>query len=300
MMQDELKETTTAVTSKLNNWWDVFIDNLPNLAVAFLVLIVSLILSKYISSFVEKIVRKRVSKNSVATIIGKIVSTVIALVGLFLALGVLKLDEALKSLLTGAGIAGIVIGMALQGTLSNTIAGIVLSFRDNIRIGNWIETNGFSGEVMEISLKEFTLKEADNNIVVIPNKMILENPLKNYSLTTKMRVMLECGVGYNSDLEMVERITKETIHNAFSQIESPDDVEFYYREYGASSINFLCRFWIDSENTIEILRSKSKAIIHLKKAFDENNINIPFPIRTLQFDNEINANVQMHSASKEQ
>lgn len=298
-MQDTLQNTTSTVTNKLDNWWETFVNNLPNLAVALVVLVISFLLSKYISSFIEKLVKKRVSKNSVASIIGKIVSTTIILIGLFLALGVLNLDEALKSLLTGAGIAGIVIGMALQGTLSNTIAGVVLSFRDNIRIGDWIDTNGFSGEVIDINLKEFTMKEADNNIVVIPNKMILENPLKNYSLTTRMRVMLECGVDYDADLELVERITKETIANTFEQIKNVEEVEFYYREYGDSSINFLCRFWIDAESSLERLRAKSKSIIKVKQAFKENNINIPFPTRTLQFDNkmQIEANADMSSFS---
>lgn len=294
MTQENIKETTTVVTKKLNNWLDIFIDNIPNLIVAFIVLVFSFILSKYISSFVSKLVQRKVAKRSVANVISKIVSITILLIGLFLSLGVLNLDEALKSLLTGAGIAGIVIGMALQGTLSNTFAGIVLSFRNNIRIGHWIETNGFAGEVIEINLKEFTIKEADNNLVVIPNKMILENPLKNYSLTTKMRVSLQCGVGYNSDLDLVQKVTKTTIANAFSQIKSNDEVEFYYQEYGDSSINFLCRFWVDSESALEKLKAKSKAIIQLKKAFDDNNINIPFPIRTLQFDGNLETSIHNH------
>lgn len=294
MTQENIKETTTVVTKKLNNWLDIFIDNIPNLIVAFIVLVFSFILSKYISSFVSKLVQRKVAKRSVANVISKIVSITILLIGLFLSLGVLNLDEALKSLLTGAGIAGIIIGMALQGTLSNTFAGIVLSFRNNIRIGHWIETNGFAGEVIEINLKEFTIKEADNNLVVIPNKMILENPLKNYSLTTKMRVSLKCGVGYNSDLDLVQKVTKTTIANAFSQIKSNDEVEFYYQEYGDSSINFLCRFWVDSESALDKLKAKSKAIIQLKKAFDENNINIPFPIRTLQFDGNLETSIHNH------
>jgi small conductance mechanosensitive channel len=141
---------------------------------------------------------------------------------------------------------------------------------------------------MDINLKDFTLKEADNNIVVIPNKTILENPLKNYSLTTKMRVFLECGVGYSSDLEEVERLTKEVIKNTFDQINSTEEVEFYYTEFGGSSINYLCRFWIDSENALEKLKAKTRAIVEIKKAYDKAGINIPFPIRTLQFDNKLN------------
>ena len=230
---------------------------------------------------------RRVEQNSITNMVGRISAVVVVLAGLFLALGILNLSKTLTSLLAGAGVAGLAIGLALQGTLSNTFAGVVLSFRKKIQIGHWVETNGFSGEVMDINLKDFTLKEADNNIVVIPNKKILENPLKNYTLTTKMRVFLECGVGYESDLEQVEQLTKETICNTFDQIEKPEDVEFYYTEYGGSSINYLCRFWIDAENALEKLRAKSTAIIEIKKAYDKADINIPFPIRTLQFDNKL-------------
>ncbi|MBN2869246.1 MAG: mechanosensitive ion channel family protein, partial [Flavobacteriaceae bacterium] len=116
--------------------------------------------------------------------------------------------------------------------------------------------------------------------------------LKNYTLTTKMRVFLECGVGYESDLEQVEQLTKKTICNTFDQIEKPEDVEFYFTEYGSSSINYLCRFWIDAENALEKLRAKSKAIIEIKKAYDKADINIPFPIRTLQFDNKLSFEAQ--------
>ena len=93
--------------------------------------------------------------------------------GLFLALGVMNLSKTLETLIGAAGVSGLVIGLALQGTLSNTFAGIVLSFRKSIEIGNWVETNGFSGEVVEISLKNFVVKEADNNMVLIPNKINL-------------------------------------------------------------------------------------------------------------------------------
>ena len=127
---------------------------------------------------------------------------------------------------------------------------------------------------------------------MIPNKTILENPLKNYSLTTRMRVFLECGVGYESDLEKVEQLTKDVIAKTFDQVEKPEDVEFYYTEFGDSSINYLCRFWIDAESMLEKLRAKTKAIIEIKKAYDKEGINIPFPIRTLQFDNKLSVKSQ--------
>jgi small conductance mechanosensitive channel len=286
-MENTLMNAFNNLVDKLKGWVTTIVENLPNFILAILVLIVAYFLAKYINKFVSKLVKKRVQQKSISNMIARISAVVIVLAGLFLALGIMNLSKTLTSLLAGAGVAGLAIGLALQGTLSNTFAGIILSFRKKIRIGNWVETNGFSGEVIDINLKDFTLKEADNNMVVIPNKMILENPLKNYSLTTKMRVSIECGVGYKSDLETVETITKQTLVNTFEQIDNACEVEFYYTEFGDSSINYLCRFWIDAESMLEKLKAKTKAIIEVKKAYDKEGINIPFPIRTLQFDNKL-------------
>lgn len=286
-MKSQLSEAYNLLIDKLESWFNAIVSNIPNLILAIIVLIAAYFIAKYVNKYVTKLVSRKIQQNSITNMIGSLSSVVVVLAGLFLALGILNLSKTLTSLLAGAGVAGLAIGLALQGTLSNTFAGIVLSFRKKIQIGHWVETNGYSGEVIDINLKDFTIKEADNNMVIIPNKMILDNPMKNYTLTTKMRVFLECGVGYESDLDHVEQLTKQTICDTFDQIKSPDDVEFYFTEYGGSSINYLCRFWIDAENALEKMKSKSKAIIEIKKAYDKENINIPFPIRTLQFDNKL-------------
>lgn len=286
-MKNTINEAFENLIDKLKNWVNIIVESIPNLVLAIIVLTISYFAARYVNKLVTKLISNKVPQVSISNMIARISSVVVVLAGLFLALGILNLGKTLTSLLAGAGVAGLAIGLALQGTLSNTFAGIVLSFRKRIRIGNWIETNGYSGEVIDINLKEFVLKEADNNMVVMPNKLILENPIKNYSLTTTMRISLECGVGYESDLEKVEKLTKETLANAFDNIESADNVEFYYTEFGNSSINYLCRFWVDAESMIGKLKAKNKAIIEIKKAYDKESINIPFPIRTLQFDNKL-------------
>jgi small conductance mechanosensitive channel len=280
------------VFEKLELWKDIFIKNIPNLTIALVVLIIAYFASRSISSVINRTIGHRISQKSVRDLVSRVASAVIFLAGLYIAMTVLKFDDTLKTIVSAAGVSGIVIGLALQGTLSNTISGVVLSFRKNLNIGNWVETSGYSGEVIDINLNYFVMKEADNNMVVIPNKTILESPFKNYSLTTKMRVSIECGVEYGVDLEKVEKLTKETITSHFNQKEIDKSVEFYYTEFGDSSINFLCRFWIDSENALEKLKAKSKAIIEIKKAFDKEEINIPFPMRTLEFVSDNNLNVK--------
>ena len=289
-MKEQFNTALGNLVSKLEGWFNTIIEYIPNFILAILVMVTSYFAAKYISKLVSRLVSKKVNQQSITTAISRVTAVVVVALGLFISLGVLNLGKALTSLLAGAGVVGLAIGLALQGTLANTFAGLILSFRKKIQIGNWVETTGYSGEVIDINLKDFTLKEADNNIVVIPNKTILENPLKNYSLTTRMRVFLECGVGYESDLEKVEQLTKEVIAKTFDQVQKPVDVEFYYTEFGDSSINYLCRFWIDAESMLEKLRAKTKAIIEIKKAYDKEGINIPFPIRTLQFDNKLSVN----------
>ncbi|NRD20083.1 mechanosensitive ion channel family protein [Winogradskyella eckloniae] len=286
-MKEQFNTALGNLYEKLIGWFNTIIESIPNLVLAILVMVAAYFTAKYVSKLVAKLIDKRIEQKSIKDAISRVSAVIVVALGLFMALGVLNLGKALTSLLAGAGVVGLAIGLALQGTLANTFAGLILSFRKKIQIGHWVETTGFSGEVMDINLKDFTLKEADNNVVIIPNKTILENPLKNYSLTTKMRVFIECGVGYESDLEQVEQLTKEVIATNFEQVKSSDDVEFYYTEFGDSSINYLCRFWIDAESMLEKLRAKTKAIIEIKKAYDKANINIPFPIRTLQFENNL-------------
>jgi small conductance mechanosensitive channel len=280
-MKPDIENTTQVVTSKLQGWWDTLISNLPNIGIALVVLLLSYGLARLIYNLVLKVVYKKVHQTAVTKLVARASAIAVVLMGLFLALSALNLGKTVTGLLTGAGISGIIIGLALQGTLSNTIAGIVLSFRKSIKYGNWIETNGFAGEVIDIKLSTLTLKEADNNIVVIPNKAIMENPFKNYSLTKKMRVSLNCGVAYSSDLSEVKSITTEVINKHFNQEEIDETVEFYFTEFGDSSINFLARFWIYGENGLAKLRAKSEVMMKLKEAFDKAEITIPFPQRTL-------------------
>ncbi|MDX1470197.1 MAG: mechanosensitive ion channel [Flavobacteriaceae bacterium] len=296
-MKEEFNSSLDNIVLKLEGWFSTLIEGIPNFILAILILLVAYFIAKYVGSTTAKLVSKKVHKKAITNIVEKVVALLILIVGLFIALGVLNLSKTVTSLLAGAGVIGLVIGFALQDTLSNTVSGIIISFRDKIRIGNWVETQGFAGEITEINLKNFILKEADNNMVLLPNKSILENPLKNYSLTDTMRITVGCGVGYESDLEEVKTLTQKTITEAFDVPNSPDDVEFYYTEFGDSSINFICRFWINGTKAKDRLDATSKAIMAIKKAFDDADINIPFPIRTLQFDNKLSLDKQSASNS---
>lgn len=279
----KLNDAWDKMLTRLDGWFDQFIVNLPNIVIAIVVFIVVVIASKYLSRLSLKILSKSSLQKSMKNVIAKLISVFIILIGLFLVLGILDLSKTLNTILAGAGVAGLAVGLALQGALSNTFSGIVLSYIKQIKFGDWIESNNFEGEVVDIDLRAVTIRQPDNNLVYLPNKLVLENPIKNFSSTSQSRVILHCGVGYSSDLEFVRDLVQKTIFESFEPVASPEEVIFLYKEFGDSSINFETRFWIDSTSALEVAKAKTEAMIFIKKAFDKNNINIPFPIRTLDF-----------------
>lgn len=281
-MKDELKgqfeDSYSGIVDKLEGWLDAIFVNHPNLLIALIVFVLAYILSALVRKYLDKMLKGRVEQASLRSLIATIASIVIISAGLFIALGVLKLDTVLQSLLAGAGVAGLAIGLALQSSLSNTFSGVYLSIQDIINIGDWIETNGYQGTVQEINLRNVVIKEPDNNLVMIPNRLIVENPFKNFGLTTRIRVILKCGVSYGDNLREVEKLAKDAIRDKFP---TDENIEFHYLEFGNSFINFQLRFWVDAKAKLTILEARSEGIKILKEAFDENGIDIPFPIRTL-------------------
>ena len=280
--KSQVENSYEVVQDKLDRWSDLILYNIPNILVAIGVFILFYFLANFVRKYLKKLLTKFISQPTLRSLISSLVSVLIIGAGLLIALHVLNLDTVLKSILAGAGVAGLAVGLALQSSLSNTFSGVYLSVRDIINIGDWVETNGFMGTVVEVNLRNTVIKEPDNNLVILPNKMVVENPFKNYGLTTQIRVILNCGVAYESDLEEVEKLAKKAISENFENDEDKE-IEFHYLEFGDSSINFQVRFWINATSKLTILEARSKAIKVLKQAFDKNGISIPFPIRTVYF-----------------
>lgn len=286
MQENEIVETTekawSDLTTKIYNWADSIVMNLPNFLIAIIVIILFVIFAKYASRLVDKIFRKSTAQDSIRTVSVKVFRVVIISFGIFLALGILNLNSVLTTILGAAGVLGLAVGFALQGTLHNTFSGIIISFIPKLQIGDWIETNDFAGFVVDINLRSVIIQTVDYNLVVIPNSKIVDAPFKNFSRTPRGRIILECGVGYESDLPKVQEITENAIKEIFDQ-QAGESIQFYYTEFGDSSINYQLRFWADVANQGDVYKSQHNAILAIKAAYNKHNINIPFPIRTLDF-----------------
>lgn len=277
-----MESSVDKLLDKLYGWWESFLLMMPNLLIALAVLVASVFVGRLLKKLAVKIMRRFSDNSAVIKLMSNIITVVVFVAGFFIALGILHLDKTVTSLLAGAGVVGLAISLAFQDPILNVISGVMMSMREPFKIGDMVESNGFFGHITQISLRSTRIKKFSGEDVIIPNKMVLQNPIENYSLTKYRRVEIPCGVGYGDDLEKVEKVAVKAIkENIPHDKERP--VDLIYTEFGDSSINFILRFWLDVVEQGNYLEVKSKAIKLIKKTFDENEINIPFPIRTLDF-----------------
>jgi small conductance mechanosensitive channel len=270
------------VIDKISQWLITLIYMLPNIAVAVLIVVVFYLVAKLGRKISGNILNRFSRHLSVNNLISQVIFLIIFLVGFFIALGVLELDKALTSLLAGVGLVGLILGFAFQDIAANFIAGIIISFEQPYKINDLVETNDYFGTVKEIRIRTTEIITPQGEHVIIPNKEIYTNPLINYSISGRRRIDLDIGISYGEDLERVQKITIDAVKEITHQ-DNSKDVEVMFKEYGESSINFTLRFWISTTLEKDYKTAKSDAIIKIKKAYDANEILIPFPIRTIDF-----------------
>lgn len=277
-----INNTWQLLSEKLIGWGKDLVLFLPNFVAALLLLVIVIIIARFVRNVIRRILTQFISNIPIINYITGVVHYALLLIGFILILSVLQLDKAATSLLAGAGVVGLAIGLAFQNPIKNTVSGFIMSYRDFYRNGDWVETNGYYGFIEKIGIRVTHLHLTSGELVVLPNDAIVTNSFKNISINGKRAVVIKIGISYGDDLEKVEAVVRATIEENIEHIES-ETPEIYFQEYGDSSINFMVRFWIDKVAEKHYLKVKSDAIKAIKKAFDQNDITIPFPIRTLDF-----------------
>lgn len=279
-----ISELTKEITGKLSGWGETFAQMLPNLIVAVLVLGLFWLGARLMCSASDRALRRFDTHEAARGLVSRLIRIAVLLTGLMVALGVMNLDKALASVLAGAGVVGLALGFAFQDLAGNLISGVGLAVHQKwpFKIGDLVETNDVFGVVDKIHLRTSIIRTLDGKLVVLPNKQIYQDKVVNYTVSGRRRVDLECGVSYGDDLDKV----KEVVTQALEGVQGRDcsrDAEVYFTGFGSSSIDLVGRIWIDYEKQQDFLDTRSEAVVAVKRAFDENDIVIPFPIRTLDF-----------------
>ena len=276
----DFESTFEQAWDKVQEWVRALIVMLPNIVVALIALLVFWVLARVVRKATQKILG-RVHLTARA-LLANIAQAAVLAAGLVVALSILQLDAAVTSLLAGVGIVGLALGFAFQDLAANFISGVGLSIRRVLAPGDIIETNDEIGVVEKIELRSTMMRTFNGDLVMIPNKDIYQTKVKIYGTPEgHRRVDLTVGISYGEDLEKVRRVTLDAI--ASVEVRLDREPELFYEGFGDSSIDFTVRFWISFRKWTDFLAARSEAVMRIKKAYDENDITIPFPIRTLDF-----------------
>lgn len=185
-----------------------------------------------------------------------------------------------SNLLLSAGAAGVVLGLAARQTLGAIIAGFVVLFSRPFEVGDWVRIDENEGIVTDISVVNTQIRTFDDEHVMIPNDQITDSPITNLSRTDRLRVQVDVGVDYDTDIEHAARVAVEAMESCEEVMEDqvPDVV---LERFGDSAVVLNLRFWIDDPSIRRKWAAQNAVIEAVKSAFEREGIKIPFPQREL-------------------
>jgi small conductance mechanosensitive channel len=268
-------------TNLLVGWgqtlWDVVIESGPGLFFNILLFALIVFIFYKLANLAQMLVEKAIDSAEVELslllrrMVRLLVRNMILFLGVLIALA--QVGISLGPLLAGLGVVGFIVGFALQDTLSNFAAGMLILIYRPFDVDDFVEVGGVSGMVNHMSLVNTTILTFDNQTLVVPNSKIWGDVIKNVTAQTIRRVDMVFGISYTDDIPKTERILQEILDSQEAVLDDPEPIVRVH-ELGDSSVNFIVRPWVETGDYFETYWAITRAV---KMRFDEEGISIPFP-----------------------
>ncbi|PHQ44456.1 mechanosensitive ion channel protein, partial [Halorubrum sp. C3] len=210
----------------------------------------------------------------------KIVAFLVLFAGVTVAFGAAGYQGFLRSLATIAAAATLAIGFALQDVIKNFVAGVFIYTDKPFRIGDWIEWNGNSGVVEDISFRVTRVRTFDNELLTVPNHALTSDVVKNPVAKKTLRLKFVFGIDYEDDVETATDIIVEEAEKSDAILEDPAP-SVRLTELADSYVGLQSRIWIDDPSRADFVKARADYVKAVKQRFDEEGISIPFPQRTV-------------------
>ncbi|MEX0976845.1 MAG: mechanosensitive ion channel domain-containing protein [Woeseia sp.] len=265
----------------LNIDWATLSEQIQTLGVEFGINLIAALLIFYIGRTVARLLarglRRLMQSQSVDPILESFVSNLIywALMAFVIIAAITKLGVQTASLIALVGAAGLAVGLAMQGSLANFAAGVLIVMFRPYRVGDWVEAAGISGSVVQVQILTTLLQTADNKQIIVPNGQIMNSIITNYSTNTTRRVDMVVGVSYDDDIDAVREAIQSLV-DADERILKDPPCQIVVAELADSSVNFFVRPWVATADFWPVKFDLTEAV---KKRFDEDGISIPYPQR---------------------
>ena len=258
---------------------DALVEQAPEFLMTYglkaLAAIVIFLIGKYFSGVAKRITTKLLTSRKVdATVVSFVANLAWMLVFVFTIVATLgQVGVQTASLVAVIGAAGLAVGLALQGSLSNFASGVLMVLFRPCRVGDFIEAAGVAGVVDEITIFSTRLRTGDNKVIIAPNSSIMNGTITNYSALEKRRIDLIIGVSYTADIAKTKKVLADILDNNPLVLKDPT-YTIGLAELADSSINFVVRPWVKTSDYWPV---RFELLEQIKNALDAAEIEIPFP-----------------------
>lgn len=260
---------------------DAFMEFVKNYGPKAIGAVITLLVGLWVIKIAMKIFQKTLEKSKMEPTLNSFILSLLG-VGLKILLVITVLTMAgveMTSFVALIGAAGLAVGLALQGSLSNFAGGVLIIFFKPFKVGDFIEANGNAGTVREIQILHTILTTPDNKVIIIPNGPLSNSVITNFSREGKRRVDMTFGVGYEADIREVQKILSGIVAEDNRVMKEPAPM-IRLLELADSSVNFTVRMWVKTSDYWNVYFDTQEKV---KLAFDENGISIPFPQMDVHF-----------------
>ena len=278
---NELLET---VASSLREIIASGIKLLPALIIGLVVLFLTRYAAQLFRKIAIKVGRKTIPSRSLQLLLSKTCYVATWVVGILFASVVAFPGLRLGDIIATLGLSSVAIGFAFQDIFKNFLAGVLLLIQEPFRIGDQIVVGEFEGTVERIDIRTTKILTYTGERVLLPNSKVFTSAVQVRTAFKYRRTDLAVGVDYNTPLPKAVKTLEQLVSDVEGVLDTPKP-EIDLVGFGASSIDFIVRYWTLPQQQ-EVRKTQTRAIIKIKKAFDEADINIPYPIRTLYFYNQ--------------
>ncbi|MBD1572417.1 small-conductance mechanosensitive channel MscS [Vibrio sp. S17_S38] len=284
MEEDKVTEVASAIAPKLTDWLtnnsDLLVQYGVNIISAIVIIFIGNIIVKKIASSVSKVLEKKKMDPAVVHFVGSLVRYVLFVIVLISALGRVGVQTA--SVVAVIGAAGLAIGLALQGSLANFAAGVLIVAFRPFKAGDYVEISGVAGSVESIQIFQTVLTTPDNKMIVVPNGGVIGGPIVNYSRHATRRIDYVIGVSYAADLKHTKEVINRVLAAEERLLKTPAPT-VGVQALADSSVNFVVRPWVKTADYWAVYFDLLQAI---KEELDKEGIEIPFPQMDVHVNNK--------------
>jgi len=233
-----------------------------------------------VGGVVDRVLEQRGVETHARRPLRKLSRLLVVFVAVAVAFGFAGYGNFLGALATIGAAATLAIGFALQDVIKNFVAGVFIYTDQPFRIGDWIEWDGNSGVVEDISLRVSRVRTFDNELLTVPNSQLTDDVIKNPVAKETLRLKFLFGISYDDDIDHASEIIVEEAENHEEIIEDPAP-SVRLTELGDSFVGLQARIWVESPSRADFVKIRGEYVTAVKQRFDAEDITIPFPNRTI-------------------